>query len=149
MQLWELGGRQLDWLPGAAEGLFAQAVAHGWDAASGGFYYTIEWSGRPRIRDRIWWPCCEGIGAAPFWRLIEGDPFYEEWYRRIWNFSAAPFHRSPQTAAGVRSSTIRSNPIAGYFVGKPDIYHALQACLIPLYPANASLTRGIAAAAKP
>ena len=34
-------------------------------------------------------------------------------------------------------------PIAGYFVGKPDLYHALQACLIPLYPTDGSLTRGI------
>jgi hypothetical protein len=37
--------------------------------------------------------------------------------------------------------------VPGYFVGKLDLYHALQACLIPLYPANASLTRGIARAA--
>ena len=29
------------------------------------------------------------------------------------------------------------------FSGKGDIYHALQACLIPLYPAEGSLTRGI------
>ena len=25
-------------------------------------------------------------------------------------------------------------PVDELFVGKPDIYHALQACLIPLYP---------------
>jgi len=30
-------------------------------------------------------------------------------------------------------------PVAGYFVGKPDLYHALQACLIPLYPTDGSL----------
>ena len=40
-------------------------------------------------------------------------------------------------------------PAKGFFVGKPDIYHALQACLIPLYPADGSVTRGILAAARP
>ena len=34
-------------------------------------------------------------------------------------------------------------PVAGYFTGKPDIYHALQACLIPLYPTDGSLTRAL------
>jgi hypothetical protein len=35
------------------------------------------------------------------------------------------------------------NPKGSFFTGKPDIYHALQACLIPLYPTTVSLTRGI------
>ncbi|MFT3973234.1 MAG: hypothetical protein QM699_07240 [Amaricoccus sp.] len=29
------------------------------------------------------------------------------------------------------------------FTGKPDLYHALQACLIPLLPATGSITRGL------
>jgi hypothetical protein len=29
------------------------------------------------------------------------------------------------------------------FTGKPDLYHALQACLIPLFPATGSLTKVI------
>jgi mannose/cellobiose epimerase-like protein (N-acyl-D-glucosamine 2-epimerase family) len=145
MQLWELGERRLAWLPGAAKGLFAEATGVGWDAATGGFYYTIDWSGRPRIRDRIWWPCCEGIGAAVFLAAQEGEAFYEDWYRRIWDFSAR--HFIDRSAGGWRPQLDDSlKAIPGYFIGKPDIYHALQACLIPLYPANASLTRGIAQA---
>ena len=35
-------------------------------------------------------------------------------------------------------------PNADPFFGKPDIYHALQACLIPLLPATGSITRGLA-----
>jgi sulfoquinovose isomerase len=145
MQLWELGERRAAWLPGAAKGLFAEAVGTGWDAAAGGFYYTIDWSGRPLIRDRIWWPCCEGIGAAAFLAGQEDGALYEQWYRRIWNFSARHFIDRP--LGGWRAQLDDSlKPIDGYFVGKPDIYHALQACLIPFYPTNASLTRGIASA---
>jgi len=91
LQLWELGGRKLDWLPGAAQALFARATEDGWDHEHGGFYYTLDWDGRPRIRDRYWWPCCEGIGAAAVLNAVDGDARYEAWYREIWNFVAARF----------------------------------------------------------
>jgi sulfoquinovose isomerase len=153
MQLWELGGRKIAWLPDAAKGLFAESISTGWDARRGGFYYTVDWSGAARIRDRIWWPCCEGIGAAAFLAAhqsgaSEAATFYETWYRRIWDFSAR--HFIDRRAGGWRPQLDDDlRPIPGYFIGKPDIYHALQACLIPLYPADATLTRGIARAHKP
>ncbi|PWC37897.1 AGE family epimerase/isomerase [Azospirillum sp. TSO35-2] len=143
VQLWELGGRRLDWAPDAARSLFLQAVADGWDAGKGGFYYTLEWDGSPRIRDRYWWPCCEGIGAAAVLGAIDPDPVFEAWYRRIWDFAAARLidrdHGGwhPQLDADLR-------PNASPFFGKPDLYHALQACLIPLLPATGSITRGLA-----
>lgn len=142
LQLWELGGRRIDWLPGAARALFARAVGEGWDAARGGFYYTLEWSGAPRVRDRLWWPCCEGIGAAAFLGALDGGTDYEAWYRRIWGFCAR--HFIDRRHGGWRMQLDDAlRPITGYFVGKPDIYHAVQACLIPLYPTDGSLTRGI------
>lgn len=142
LQLWELGGRKLTWLPDAAANLFRQAVKDGWDHEKGGFYYTLDWTGAARIRDRYWWPCCEGIGAAAFLNATDGDGFYEEWYRNIWNFSAARFidkvHGGwfPQLGDDLKPNT-------GPFYGKVDIYHALQACLIPLLPATGSITRGL------
>ena len=146
LQLWALGGKRLDWLPDAAKALFAEAAKSGWDA-TGGFYYTLDWNGAPLIRDRLWWPCCEGIGAAAFLRRFEeGDGLYESWYRRIWDFAARRLidRRAggwrPQLGDDLKEKN-------GYFVGKPDIYHALQACLIPLYPTNASLARGVVEAA--
>ena len=33
------------------------------------------------------------------------------------------------------------HPVSRVFEGRPDIYHAVQACLIPLFPADGSLTR--------
>ena len=32
-------------------------------------------------------------------------------------------------------------PFDLFFTGKPDIYHSLQACLIPLFPATGSITK--------
>jgi sulfoquinovose isomerase len=144
LQLWELGGRRLDWLPIAARGLFARSIEDGWDANTGGFYYTVEWSGAPRIRDRIWWPVCEGIGAAAFLGALDGDATTEEWYRRMWGFAARRLIDRPN-GGWIPQLDDNLNPVPGYFVGKPDLYHALQACLIPLYPTNGSLTRGLLA----
>ena len=142
LQMWELGGRALAWLPEAARALFERAVKEGWDKTRGGLYYTLEWSGAPRVRDRLWWPCCEGIGAATFLAAHDGGERAEDWYTRLWEFADRNFidHRwggwRPQLDDALQ-------PVERYFVGKPDLYHAVQACLIPLYPADASLTRGI------
>jgi sulfoquinovose isomerase len=141
LQLWALGGQKLTWLPAAARRLFSQAVAQGWDAR-GGFYYTVEYDGAPRVRDRLWWPMCEGIGAAHFLGALDGAAYHEEWYRRFWDFIA---RRLIDRREGGWHPQLDDSltPVTGYFVGKPDLYHALQACLIPLYPTDGSLTRGI------
>ena len=143
LQLWELGGRRLDWLPDAARQLFAHAVAEGWNAVDGGFHYTLDWTGKPCFRTRLWWPCAEGIGAAAFLNAIDGAPEYEEWYRRIWDFVAnqlidrenGGWHTEPLDPEGQATRL---------FQGKPDLYHALQACLIPLLPTSGTITHGLA-----
>ncbi len=142
LQLWELGGRRLDWLPMGSKALFARAAEDGWDRESGGFYYTLDWQGLPRIRDRYWWPCCEAVGAAAFLNAVDGDPVYEVWYRRIWSFIATQF--IDRQNGGWRAqidSALRPN--SDPFFGKVDIYHSLQACLIPTLPATGSVTRGL------
>jgi sulfoquinovose isomerase len=142
LQLWELGGKTLAWLPDAAARLFGNAVELGWDKEHGGFFYTLDWDNRPALRHKLWWPASEGIGAAAFLAAHSADPIYETWYRRIWGFCNNRFidHRlggwHPELGEDLA-------PKHDLFTGKPDIYHALQACLIPLYPATGSLTRVI------
>ncbi len=142
LQLWELGGRTLDWLPQCSKALFGQAVRDGWDEDKGGFYYTLDWNGSPLVRDRYWWPCCEGIGASAFLNAIDGDPIYEHWYRRIWSFIATRF--IDREKGGWRAQIDdMMRPSSGPFFGKVDIYHSLQACLIPTLPTTGSVTRGL------
>ena len=143
IQLHVLGGRRLDWLAGAARALFQQATQDGWDLAKGGFYYTLDWSGAARIKDRYWWPCTEGIAAAFALREATGDGLFETWYRRIWDFSAA--HFIDREHGGWHAQVDDDlKPNVDPFWGKPDLYHALQACLIPLLPMTGSVTRGLA-----
>ena len=141
-QLWELGGRSHDWMIEAARALFLHTCEIGWDRARGGFYYTLDWADQPTRSDRYWWPCAEGIAAAAVLRQTGGDPRFEVWYRRIWDFAAThlidPDHGGwfPELDDDLR-------PVSRVFTGKPDLYHAVQACLIPLVPASGSVTRGL------
>jgi len=66
----------------------------------------------------------------------------ERSYRGFWNFAA---RRLIDARRGGWFCQLDDElkPIPGYFAGKPDIYHALQACLIPLYGTGGSLTREI------
>lgn len=126
----------------AAEKLFRSAVKRGWDHEKGGFFYTLDFENRPSLTHKIWWPATEAIGAAAFLNALKPDEFYEEWYRKFWNFSATYFI-DPVTGGWYAELDDNLKPFDKFFIGKPDIYHALQACLIPLFPANGSLMRAI------
>ena len=145
IQLWQLGGQTHGWMREAAEALFLHTCDIGWDRARGGFYYTLDWQDVPDRRDRYWWPCAEAIAAAAVLRQVGGDARFEMWYRRVWSFAAT--HLIDAAGGGwfpELDDDLR--PVAHVFSGKPDLYHAVQACLIPLVPATGSATRGLAAA---
>lgn len=138
-QLHLLTGGKAAWMPEAADGLFRQAVTDGWDGQSGGFYYTLDYANAPLIRDRLWWPCCEAVAAAAFLGEHSSDPaFYEEWYRRVWDWMAQ-FLADPVHGGWYPELDDSLSPRPRFFTGKPDIYHLLQSFLIPLYPAEGSI----------
>ena len=85
--------------------------------------------------------CAEGIGAAAFLNAIDGAREYEDWYRRIWDFAANQL--IDREHGGWRTEAVDPSGKPGLFEGKPDLYHALQACLIPLLPTTGSITRGL------
>ncbi|MDP9813466.1 mannose/cellobiose epimerase-like protein (N-acyl-D-glucosamine 2-epimerase family) [Rhizobium tibeticum] len=142
LQLWALGGKKHDWMPEAAKALFAQSMLLGWDADKGGFFYTLDWQDAPAKREKLWWPACEGAGAAHFLNEHLPSDFHEESYRKIWNVIERCFidHRNGGWHEELTEDLAPAHTI---FPGKGDIYHALQACLIPLFPATGSLTKVI------
>lgn len=145
LQLWVLGGKKQEWMPDAARSLFSQSIALGWDDDKGGFFYTLDWDDKPAKRNKLWWPACEGAGAAHFLNEHLPSDYHEEHYRRIWNVIERSFidHKNGGWHEELTEDLVPSRSL---FPGKGDIYHALQACLIPLFPANGSLTKVIAEA---
>jgi sulfoquinovose isomerase len=122
-----------DWLEQDARGLFARAVQEGW--ADGGFVYTVDWDGTPVVRDRLHWVLCEAIGAAAV--LGERD-LEREWWEQ-----AERFYVDREHGSWHHELDEHNRPSHTVWQGKPDVYHALQATLIPRFPLTPSLAESL------
>ncbi|TRW97446.1 AGE family epimerase/isomerase [Paracoccus sp. M683] len=131
LQLWDLMGRPDDGASERARRLVEQALTDAWDADRGGFIYTLAPDGSVARRARYWWPVTEAIGALAALIKLDPRPADEDWYRRLWRF--ADRHLIDHERGGWLPELDDANqPARHQFNGKPDIYHALQADLLPL-----------------
>ena len=139
-----LGAAAPEWLLPAARSLFDTAVADGWavDGADG-FVYTVDWSGRPVVRQRMHWVAAEALGAAAALGAATGDPAYGRRYRTWWDHVGAVF---VDRAGGSWWHELGpdNRPAATVWAGKPDVYHALQATLLPRLPVAPGPARALA-----
>jgi sulfoquinovose isomerase len=120
-----------DWLEPAARGLADRAWADGWDEERGGFAYTTDHDGRPVVADRFHWVVCEAIATA----AVLGDAEREARARDF-----AERHLVDREHGGWRHELDPENrPSARTWQGRPDVYHALQATLIPGLPVRPSV----------
>lgn len=122
------------WLLPDAQELYRTAVDIGW-APDGqeGFVYTTGFDGAPITRARMHWVLTEALGAAAALHQVTGEATYAEDHRRWWRFAAAHFI---DLERGSWRSELGADlrPAAGTWHGKPDVYHALQATLVPRLP---------------
>ena len=131
------------WPLEAAQGLFARAVADGWQEP-GGFVYTTDGSGRPVVTDRLHWVVTEAIGAAATLHAVAGGEEYERWYRTFWDFAARHLIDREHGSWHMELDD-ELNPSEQTWTGKPDVYHSLQAALIPMLPVRSSLAAAVRA----
>jgi sulfoquinovose isomerase len=128
------GSPARDWLLPDATALYRTAVEIGW-APDGrdGFVYTTGFDGEPITRARMHWVLAEALGAAAALHQVTGEATYAEDHRRWWDFAAAHFI---DLERGSWHAELDANlqPAAGTWQGKPDVYHALQATLVPRLP---------------
>jgi sulfoquinovose isomerase len=132
------------WLLEAATALFTAAVTVGW-AADGapGFPYTLDWDDRPVVRSRMHWVIAEAIGAAATLHERTGAPEYEAWYRAFWDHAAAAF-LDLDRGSWHHELTPELTVAGGTWGGKPDLYHAVQATLLPQYALAPALAMQLA-----
>lgn len=128
------GGTAPPWLRPAAVALYDRAVADGWavDGAEG-FVYTTDWSGHPVVHDRIHWVVAEGIGAAAALRTATGRSRYADDEARYWAF-AERYHVDRERGSWIHQLDRHNRPSRTVWDGKPDLYHAVQATLVPRLP---------------
>ncbi len=138
-----LGDEAPDWLLDDARSLFDAAVREGWavDGADG-FVYTVDWSGRPVVRERMHWVAAEATAAAAALHAATGDPSYGEWYETWWKHIQECF-RDPERGSWHHELSPTNEPSSHTWQGKPDIYHAFQATLLPRLPNTPMLAKAL------
>ncbi|GAB2450039.1 AGE family epimerase/isomerase [Xylanimonas ulmi] len=126
--------RPADRLVETAVTLFDRAVADAWAAdGADGFVYTTDWSGAPVVRTRMHWVVTEGIAAAAALYARTGQDRFADWYATWWDY--AERRLIDRVRGSWRHELDPDNrPAATVWPGKPDIYHALQATLVPRLP---------------
>lgn len=113
----------------ASTALFERACADGW-AVDGqpGFIYTVDWDGTPLIRQRLHWVAAEALAAATVREGLDlpvAAPV-QEW----WQF-VEDHHRDLEDGSWHHELDPQNQPAATIRPGKADLYHAVQACLLP------------------
>lgn len=127
-----------------AVALYDRAVEDGWavDGAEG-FVYTTDWDGAPVVRHRMHWVLAEAVAAAEMLHRETGDARFADDARRWWSY--ADRHLVDHERGSWHHELDPANrPSSTVWSGKPDVYHAYQAALLPSLPAAPS----VAAAAR-
>jgi mannose/cellobiose epimerase-like protein (N-acyl-D-glucosamine 2-epimerase family) len=132
------------WLVPAARELFGRAVADGW-AVDGepGFVYTTDWDGEPVVHDRMHWVVTEAVAAAAALHAETGDEGYAAAHRDWWRYADA-YLLDTEHGSWHHQLDRHNRPVSTVWPGKPDLYHAVQATLVPRLPAAPMFARALA-----
>jgi mannose/cellobiose epimerase-like protein (N-acyl-D-glucosamine 2-epimerase family) len=132
------------WLRHAAVALAARAVTDGWDTEVGGFVYTTSLRGEPVVAERFHWVACEAIGACWALATATGDPVWAERYEQYWAFTRTHLLDPEQPGLWRHELDAGNRPVARTWTDRPDVYHAVQACLLPSLPLAPGLAVALA-----
>ncbi|GAA3738360.1 AGE family epimerase/isomerase [Salinactinospora qingdaonensis] len=123
-----------EWLLTDAVALFDAAVERGWGVdGADGFVYTLDWQDQPVVRERMHWVIAEAILAAAALCKRTGESRFEHWYRAWWDY-AAHYHIDRVEGSWHHELDSANRPSQTVWPGKPDIYHAYQATVLPRLP---------------
>ena len=123
----------------AAENLYNRAVADAWNAdGAPGICYTTDWNGKPVVHDRMHWTLAEAINTSAVLFHVTDNEKYAADYAEFMKYldekvldhvNGSWFHQLDR----------ENNLLETVWPGKSDIYHALQATLIPYYAPGLSI----------
>lgn len=127
----------------AAENLYLRAKEDAWYAdGAPGIVYTTDWNGTPVVHDRMHWTLAEAINTSAVLYRVTCKQQYAEDYAVYMEYldetvldhvNGSWFHQLDQ-----------NNQLMGtVWPGKSDIYHALQAVLIPYHKVNVSIAPAV------
>ena len=126
-----------------SENLFCRAVEDAWNAdGAPGIVYTTDWNGNPVVHDRMHWTLAEAINTSAVLYRVTGKQIYADYYAQFMTYldekvldhvNGSWFHQLDQ-----------NNQVIGtVWPGKSDLYHAVQATLIPYYSPSLSIAPAV------
>lgn len=127
----------------AACKLYNKAIADGWYTDENpGIVYTTDWNGKPVVRDRMHWTLCEAINSSAVLYRVTGEAKYAN------DFAMFNKYLDESVLDHVNGSWFHqldeNNKLKGtVWPGKSDLYHALQATLIPYNRVDLSIAAAI------
>ena len=129
----------------AAECLYNRAISDAWNAdGAPGICYTTGWDGKPIVHDRMHWTLAEAINTSAVLYRVTWNDKYRNDYAAFMEYldtyvvdhvNGSWFHQLDQN----------NKLLTTVWPGKSDIYHALQATLIPYNEAiGVSIAKAVA-----
>ena len=89
------------------------------------------------------WVLCEALGAAAALWQVTGEDRFDDWYRTWWDYAAR--HLMDLTGGSWWHELGTDNEVSRtVWAGKADLYHAVQATLVPRLPLAPVLAPGLA-----
>ncbi|MDO8121548.1 AGE family epimerase/isomerase [Isoptericola sp. b490] len=136
---------QVAGLRDAAVALYDRAVADGWAAdGADGFVYTTDWAGSPVVRQRMHWVLAEAVNTATSLHRVTGSARYLRDATDWWRY-ADTYLVDHELGSWHHELDSENRPAATVWPGKPDVYHAYQAALLPTVPLVPSFAAALAA----
>lgn len=127
----------------AAENLFNRAISDAWNAdGNPGIVYTTDWEGKPVVHDRMHWTLAEAINTSAVLYRVTGKQCYADEYSMFLEYLEDKVH---DRVNGSWFHQLDSNNclLGTVWPGKSDIYHALQATLIPYSDVDTSIAAAV------
>ena len=120
-----------------------RAIADGWarDGADG-FVYTTDWDGTPVVRHRMHWVLAEALNTGWVLDVALGEPRYADRLRTWWEYADQHLVDAVD-GSWHHELDERNEPTSATWHGKPDVYHAYQAALVPRLPVAPVLARAL------
>lgn len=123
----------------AAENLWNRAVTDAWNTdGNPGLVYSVDWEGKPVVRDRMHWALAEAVSAsAVLYHVIKKEKFAQI-YSELWAY-IDEYMLDKVNGSWYHQLDAENKLLGTVWPGKMDLYHAAQAALIPRYIADVSI----------
>ena len=127
----------------AAERLYHRAVTDAWNRdGAPGLVYTTDWDGTPVVHDRMHWTLAEAINTAAVLYRVTGKEKYAADYGAFMEYLDTAVH-DKENGSWFHQMDRENRVIGTVWPGKSDLYHALQATLIPYAPTEVSIAAAV------